>query len=385
MNDLPDYTDLALGALGGLRRRSEDPHKPLGITDPKSLFGVPVPERRWIVQEWLPVGHTTLNFGDGGVGKTLLAQQLMTACATGTPWCGLAVEKCRAFALFCEDDPEELHRRQDAINAHLGLNFGDLGGMRWASGVGEDNVLADFDHDGNMLLTDRYHEVVRAARDFGARLVILDTAADLFGGNENDRKQVKRFIGRALTGLAQAIDGAVLLNAHPSRSGMSSGSGDGASTSWSNSARSRWYLTRPEAADCEQADPNERVLTKLKANFSTIGDAIRLRWHRGVLVSPDTGADRFNAASRKAECEAVFMSLLTRSIAQGRTVGIAKNAGNFGPTIFSKAPDRAGFTRREFEYAMEALLAGRLILAEQYGPPSKRMTKLVLPDEKEGV
>ncbi len=83
--------------------------------DPTTWHGVAVPEREWIVQDWLPVGHVTLLYGDGGVGKTLLAQQLMTSCATGSPWCGLAVQKCRVFGMFCEDDADELHRRQAAI------------------------------------------------------------------------------------------------------------------------------------------------------------------------------------------------------------------------------------------------------------------------------
>jgi RecA-family ATPase len=48
----------------------------------------------------------------------------------------------------------------------------------------------------------------------GARLVPLDTAADLFGGNENDRSQVRRFIG-LLNYLAIEIDGAVLLTNIP--------------------------------------------------------------------------------------------------------------------------------------------------------------------------
>ena len=61
---------------------------------------------------------------------------------------------------------------------------------------------------------------MKAAKDMGARLVILDTAADLFGGNENDRGQVRQFMN-ALSRIAMKINGAVVLCAHPSRAGMS--------------------------------------------------------------------------------------------------------------------------------------------------------------------
>jgi len=44
------------------------------------------PERNWVIKEWLPKGYVTAIYGDGGVGKSLLSQQLMTAVATGSPW-----------------------------------------------------------------------------------------------------------------------------------------------------------------------------------------------------------------------------------------------------------------------------------------------------------
>ncbi len=59
--------------------------EPLEIIAPAALQGLAIPERRWIWPEWIPVGAVTALYGDGGTGKSLLAQQLMTACATGAP------------------------------------------------------------------------------------------------------------------------------------------------------------------------------------------------------------------------------------------------------------------------------------------------------------
>lgn len=330
---------------------------------------MPVPSRQWIVPEWLPSGYVTLLYAGGGTGKTLLAQQLATSCATGKPWCGLAVEPCRTFSIFCEDDEGEMHRREDDICRAYGLHFGELGNMRWACPVGQDNALVRFGADNEMALTERFLDLLAQAKAFGARLVIVDTAADTFPGNENDRSQVRQFIGHALTRLAQEIGGAVLVNAHPSRSGMSaSGDLDGGSTGWSNSARSRWSLTRPEAEEGSTAEEDLRILTRRKSNHASIGDQIKLRWDRGVLMPegrPITSG--YSAAFRQAEVESVFLALLASCTASGVNLSMSRNSTNFAPATFAKRPDRKGCTKREFDAAMSGLVAAGRIRMEAYG------------------
>lgn len=388
MDGMTDF-GAALDALakGSKPKVETRPYQPLRFFSPTSLAGKPVPPREWIVEDWLPAGVVSLSYGDGGIGKTLLAQQLLTSCATGVPWCGLAVQRCKVIGLFCEDDPDELHRRQDAINAHFHLPYDAFGDMQMTSGVGEDNVLIRFEHDGTPVMTDRFHDLVDAAKASGARLVLIDTAADTFGGNENDRAQVRQYIGNALSRLAQDINGAVLVNAHPSRSGMSAGgSMDSGSTGWSNSSRSRWALTRPEAPEGEIVDPDECILTRRKANYSSIGDQIKLRWQNGLLVpqTQATGGMVFTAASKRNEIEATFLVLLERAMSQDRPLSPSKNAGNYAPKIFSQAPDRRGFTKREFEYALEGLLAADRIAIVQYGSPSRAQHKVVPVAGKSG-
>ena len=60
---------------------------------PAALHGKPVPERKWIVPDWVPYGVVTGLYGDGGLGKTLLAQQLQTSTALGRRWLGLPTDK----------------------------------------------------------------------------------------------------------------------------------------------------------------------------------------------------------------------------------------------------------------------------------------------------
>ena len=70
------------------------------LIDPIALQGVAVPERSWIVRDWIPNYQVTMLNGDGGIGKSLLAQQLLTSCATGNSWLGLDVKPCKALAFF---------------------------------------------------------------------------------------------------------------------------------------------------------------------------------------------------------------------------------------------------------------------------------------------
>ena len=73
------------------------------------------------------------------------------------------------------------------------------------------------------------------------QIVIVDTAADIFAGNENDRAQVRQFIG-LLRGLAIDANCGVLMVSHPSLTGINSGSGTSGTTGWHNSVRSRLYF-----------------------------------------------------------------------------------------------------------------------------------------------
>jgi len=321
----------------------------------------PVPERRWIVPEWLPVRQVTLNYADGGVGKTLLGMQLMAATALSARWCGLQVEPCASVGLFSEDDETELHIRLEAIRRHYGVAFTDLANVYPIDATGQDNILAHF--DGNrMLPTERFYRFRQMALDTKARLVVVDTAATTFGGNENDRSQVTQFVGSLLTSLAQDIDGAVLLNAHPSVSGIANGDLRSGSTGWNNSARSRWAMTRPVDDDGKPVlDSKERVLTRRKSNAAAAGETLTLTWQEGVFA-PQNGAAGLNAGNRKDAAEAAFLAGLRAS---PRPASNEIRASNYAPRMFNQTPLGADFRVPELAEAMRNLLSrGALVIAE---------------------
>ena len=363
---MPRDGDAAFSITEGGSKLPPDWH----FENPCLLQGKVVPDRQFIVDQWLGRGHVTINYGDGGVGKTLLAQQLMTSTTVSKPWCGLAVTPCRSIGLFCEDDEDELHRRQDAINRAYDIQFSDLSQMTWASGVGQDNTLVTFDDDGCAIPTVAFELLLRQAKESQADLVVIDTAADTFGGNENNRREVRQYVGFTLGKLARELNAAVLLNAHPSRSGLSpTGDIDGGSTAWSNTARARWSLTRPKPDADADGDTSERILTRRKANYASIGDTIKLRWQNGVLV-PVNALIGLSAMAAAADADCVFVGLVRKSDAENRPVSDNSHAGNYAPKLFASRPDRQGFTKREFEAAMQRLFASGRIIMQPYGRPS---------------
>ena len=176
------------------QRRGINGEGPAVTTDPKipapaDWQGRPVPERRWIVDRLIPYRNVTMKSGDGGVGKSLITLQLLASSALRTSWLGRAVMPCRALGVFCEDDEEELHRRLHQICEHHGAQLGDLGNLRLMCRVGLDSVMMNFDGQSAGEVTDFYNQVLNHARDFGARIVVLDSLHDLFSGNENSRPQ----------------------------------------------------------------------------------------------------------------------------------------------------------------------------------------------------
>jgi RecA-family ATPase len=254
-----------------------------GVIDPVALQDKPIPDRRWIVPNWVPVGQVTMISGDGGTGKTLLGQQLATACATDRPWLGMPVTRCKALCVFCEDDGGELHRRQDSINEAYGIDFADLEHLQWVTRPGDNNALVAFESfEAVGEPTEFFQQVHDWMMDFGAQLLILDSLHDLFPGNENNRVHARRFIS-LLSHFARDTDGAVVITAHPSLSGRASGTGEAGSTAWNNAVRSRLYLRRPQGDDGSAGDDDERILRRMKANYASARDQLDLTWDSGVL------------------------------------------------------------------------------------------------------
>jgi hypothetical protein len=201
------------------------PNRLLAI-NPRTLEGLPVPMRRFVVTPWIPLRRATGLYGAGGIGKTTLMQMLCTSTALdpvkfpNSNWLGLPVQRCRSVLLFCEDDLDEMHARQEEINRSYDCTFGDLGDMLWLPRLGTDTTVMTFEK-GRACRTSFFHELLTIIKKHRATLVIWDTLTDVFGGSEVDRGQARRFIQEGPAYVAREIDGAVVCCAHPSLTGIS--------------------------------------------------------------------------------------------------------------------------------------------------------------------
>jgi RecA-family ATPase len=226
-------------------------------------------------------GTVALVSGDGGIGKSLLMQQLCSCACLGRSWLGLSVEPGRAMMIACEDDHDELWRRQSSIARHLRREMDDFaeGGMILAPRVGQDNSLCRLDRrDWQMRPTQLLREITEQCEELGVTYLIVDTATQTFDGNQNDERQVMQFITE-LRRLAMRVQGVVILTKHPSLAGRSSGTGESGNVAWNNSVRARWYLHHHK-------DLGLLFETK-KSNYGPRDTRIMLKWEAGVFIRVD--------------------------------------------------------------------------------------------------
>jgi RecA-family ATPase len=327
--------------------------------------GAPVPQRRWGVEGVFPHENVTLLSGDGGLGKTIITLMLGTALSTRTDWLGFKTMQGPSLYFGAEDDKDELHRRLDQIRRELGIAWGDLADFHGTARAGEDALLARVDH-GVIVPTELCARLERRLQEIGAVACFIDTSADVFGGDEINRQQVRQFIG-LLRGICIRLHLFIVLLAHPSLSGMASGSGTSGSTGWHNSVRARTYL------EADSKDPNARVLKFMKSNYGPKGEPMRLRWQNGLFV-PDDGVKANEAA--QANTEIIFLNLLDAYTAEGRNVG-SSTASTYAPKVFDADRRSKGIGRDALRDAMNALFEKGEIINEEFGPPSHRRKRII--------
>jgi RecA-family ATPase len=343
------------------------PAESLPVIDPRDWQGKSVPERQWFVDGWIPDRTVTNLSGDGGSGKTEIILQLVAASSLRTQWFGKDVSTGPCLYYGAEDEADELHRRLETIVQSAGKQLSDLDGIRLIPMAGLDAVLAEPDRKGNLAATAIYPKLVSQAMALRPKLIVIDPSADVFGGDEINRAQVRKFVSM-LRGLAMNIDCAVLLLSHPSLTGMNSGTGTSGSTAWNNSVRSRLYL--------EITSPDTRVLTVVKANHGKVGEKIEMRWNDGVY-DLDEGGDPIVESLLNSTVDKLFLELLALFNAQDQNVS-SNSGANYAPAKMVLHPKAKGFTKKQLAASMQRLMDAKRVKLVVDGPPSRQRTQLVV-------
>jgi RecA-family ATPase len=343
------------------------------IVDVADLEGVSVTPREWLVEGMIPASNVTLLSGDGGSGKSLAASQLCAASVLARGWFGSnPLAKRGALFVTAEDELAEVHRRMADIARAEGVSMRDLAGLAVMPLADRDALLAVPSRArGTLEPTPLYAALAARIAALRPAVAVIDTLADTFGGNEIDRAQARQFIAM-LRRLAIEFQTAIVVLAHPSQSGMTSGSGTSGSTGWSNSVRSRLYLKRDEQR------PNTRTLELMKSNYGPIGRQITLEWQRGVFVPVGTVENRTaHRLSVELNADDVFLQLLEAYRVEGRTVSRVPQSVDYAPKTFARRPEAGTLNKNDLASAMDRLFAANRICDEWAGEFQSKQKRVI--------
>ena len=315
------------------------------------LTSNPPPARKWLVDEWLPIGSVTVLSSNAGFGKTLTAQQTATHVAAGIPLWGQTVLQGPVIGYLCEDDNDELRRRQKKINAALSLTD-TPDGLFLEGRAGKDNTLFTFTSQHFSAPTFLLARIDAECAEKKPVLVIIDNIAQVYAGLENDRHQVTMFCNE-LTRLAQKHHCCVLLLGHTAKAEGSQFSG---STAWEAAVRTRLWLNRNDDGTME--------LRKAKANYSGL-DSVTLQWQDGYLHTISCGAG--GAVVNEAAKTAVTLALAEFTKAKISTSN-SPQARNYLPKMMLDQRKLYGINPQAAKNALTAMVdQGEIIPGSDLG------------------
>lgn len=300
--------------------------RPIGAPWPEPLDMLalhrtaPVPPGH-IIDPLIPKDCVTLYSGHGGAGKSTVSGLQAVCTAVGQAFAGYATEKHIVLYVSCEDREAIMHWRLKHICDYLGVTIADLHGkLHVLDMVGHDAVLWRHDPKEGGKTTNAYAQLQDVIKATGASVIYLDGVADVYGGNENDRGQVKQFVN-ALTALIPA-GGALVLIGHTNKAtatAATSNEGYSGSTAWHNSARSRLvHYPETDSDDDHGAIRTGRmILEQQKANHAEAGARIVWTWDSSAHLFVPESAPMHVDRKHQADEERRGILLAMRSCAIG--------------------------------------------------------------------
>lgn len=328
---------------------------------------------RYVVEPLIPRRVATLLGGHGGVGKSMLALTIAAHVAAGRSWGPYQFEQGRVVFVSMEDEARFVIYRLRRIIEVCALPAAE--------------VLANLEiHD----LTDAEAELavegaVRGAEALqftpmmaaveeasaGAALLVIDNASDAFGANENERRQVKRFI-RRLTQRAKANDGATLLLAHIDKASAKSGAKgnmSSGSTAWHNSARSRLAMVETDGV---------LELLHEKTNHGTKAEPLLVaRGPHGVPEPRLPSAVKAAAAQTAQNDAAAVLAVMEALIGDGISITTSLQGSTTSVQVIGRSPEcpidlRGSEGKERIKAALMTLERGGRIVRKSYRTESRK-------------
>jgi len=353
-----------------------DVPEPATLITPAQWPNEPPPPVDWLAFQRIPRGDVTTLHGDGGAGKTDIALRLAANVSRqAQDWLGHVIEAGPVVFISGEEPEREIRRRLWLHAQRDGYELEALAHLHlWFPSDAAGAALATPDRSGIMQPTALFHSIAAAIQSAAPVLVMVDSVAATFTGNQIDRVNVRSFVNLFRQIAHGPSKPAVLLLDHPSLSGITNGTGRGGNMDWRNSVRSALYLHSSD--DRAEADRGIRVLETAKSNYGPPGNPLRLQWADGGLQL-EHAPTSLHRIAKDAECEETFLRLLDEREGQGRHVSSEDRAATYAPKAFADMPNNGGFAKRAFAAAMERLLQAGKIVQTMEGPASRPRGRLV--------
>lgn len=240
---------------------------------PRALSGIPTRRQRWLYQDLIPLGASTILAGRGGIGKSTILAWLAASVTRGTLPGDLRGEPVAVAFIAAEDDPATvLVPRLRAADADLDRAF-DLSRVTVAGSHarhGTDRnaeVLTRYaggdeptlhTHETLPTIADDLAEIERAVSASGARMLIVDPVISMMDGDTIKAADVRRNLD-PLNALAQRLDIAVVLVMHFNKGSQSASDRVSGSHAFRDTARAVLLLAVDDETD-------QRILTMDKGN-----------------------------------------------------------------------------------------------------------------------
>jgi hypothetical protein len=231
---------------------------------------------RWLWPGRIPLGKQTLFAGDPGLGKTLVALDIVARVTRGTEWPdGAALEHPgSAIILSAEDDAADTIRpRLEAAGADLS-KVHQLQAVRRVKKSGETS-LEQFSLETDLV------ELQHAAVSLGdLRLILIDPLSAYLGGTDSHVNAKVRALLSPLADVASALDAAVVGITHLNKSTSPALYRASGSIAFVAAARAVWLFAK------SPDDPLERLMLPGKMNLAPeqTGMAYRVGVNQGVPI-----------------------------------------------------------------------------------------------------
>ncbi|NVZ11723.1 AAA family ATPase [Allochromatium humboldtianum] len=357
---------------------SNEPEAPvsrLRRCDLSNLRSAELAAPEFVIEPLIPRSFLTLFGGHGGSGKSSLALAMGAHVASGRNWGEFTVTQGRVLVISYEDAEELVVWRLKKIAMQYQLSLpAIMANMVIVDATEAEAMMVEFNDHGvrRLLSTGDGDELVAMIAEGAFDLVIIDNASDCFGGNENDRQQVRHFV-RQCASAVKGHKGAVLLLAHIDKAAAKFGSARNSysgSTAWHNSARSRLALIDDEL--------HQEKLNVGKAH----PDSIPLEWKGPVPVpAGQSGVTTERRHAEEADEEAI-LSCFRAAEAVGKNVSAADTGNSttwHALSSYAEFPATMKKDRARFREAVTRLLRSGAIQQVEYKDAHyKPRTKYVL-------